>query len=70
MTASKALRHKWEKHYCTGRFSSFETSATCKVCGLRRERLGMGRGGAMRVMYILPGGDHQFYKAPPCVAVV
>lgn len=35
-------RHSWDKHRYSGKYSSFEISATCKKCGCFRKRLTFG----------------------------
>lgn len=35
-------RHKWDKVYYSGKYSSFETFATCMLCGCERSRLSFG----------------------------
>ena len=54
-----AKRHKWDKVNYSGRFSSFEMYAICKVCGAERKSTGAG------YMYTDKNGKTTFY-APPC----
>jgi hypothetical protein len=51
-------RHSWEKHRYSGKYSSFEISATCRKCGCFRKKLTFG------YEYELKGGRTD--TAPPC----
>lgn len=56
------MRHKWEKRFFNGKFSSFELSSICLVCGCKRTKLTFG------YEYETKNGMLS-EKAPACVVV-
>ncbi len=54
-------RHKWHKTYFRGKYSTFEISAICIMCGCERNKFGI------IYEYIMENGEYSIGKVPPCI---